>query len=536
MKKLIYIFLLFPFITTGQVNLDSLWNNWKNETLADSTRFSSIIKLTEDGYLYNMPDSALYFYDLAYQFATSNNNQKNIVKALDGKGITRLIKGDYEESIKYFNEALAINEAHQWKIKSADNYGNLGGAYMALGQYTKAIDYYNKSLKIAEELNIKELINPLLNNFGVIHLKLKNYDKSLTYFERSLKLTNDSALIDKCGILMNIGVIYNAKGEHQKALDSYNKCLTLLLLGNNQSYLLSCYSFLGTTYLHLQNRVQAKSYILKSLKLGEDLGISNQRSSDLLNLGKIYLHQNKLDSALIFSNEALKLSQQRNTTHLSKKASKLCYLIYKGRLEHTKALEMLELMVDFNEKLQITAVQKTAIRQDLNYEHYKQTTKAELEFESEQLKSRITLWSLIISFVIILLLISFIYLRRHDKIANEREKLLIEIKLLKEQELFSAIISNDGNEEKGQLNQENIEHHIGAKLNQTDWNILTIVYNNPLVSNKEIANTVHLSVDGVSSSLRKMYKHFDITESKRSEKKLQLIVAAARLSNKAIAR
>ena len=58
--------------------------------------------------------------------------------------------------------------------------------------------------------------------------------------------------------------------------------------------------------------------------------------------------------------------------------------------------------------------------------------------------------------------------------------------------------------------------------------ILNLILNKPSISNKEIAAEVSLSVEGVSSSLRRMYQAFEINSS--SNKKITLIMKATRLS------
>ncbi|WP_321540832.1 winged helix-turn-helix domain-containing protein [Flavobacterium piscinae] len=67
------------------------------------------------------------------------------------------------------------------------------------------------------------------------------------------------------------------------------------------------------------------------------------------------------------------------------------------------------------------------------------------------------------------------------------------------------------------------------KLNETDWNVLNILLKEPDISNKELAEKAFMSVDGIGSSLRRMYLYFDIKESKY--KKIALITVAIKASN-----
>jgi len=59
--------------------------------------------------------------------------------------------------------------------------------------------------------------------------------------------------------------------------------------------------------------------------------------------------------------------------------------------------------------------------------------------------------------------------------------------------------------------------------------VLTILLEDPTISNKEIADKASMSIDGISSSLRRMYEYFEIKESKY--KKISLLLEAVKSSN-----
>jgi ATP/maltotriose-dependent transcriptional regulator MalT len=80
-----------------------------------------------------------------------------------------------------------------------------------------------------------------------------------------------------------------------------------------------------------------------------------------------------------------------------------------------------------------------------------------------------------------------------------------------------------------ELVREKIEHSIKRKLNETDWKVLNVLLVEPVMTNKEIAQKVFLSADGVGSSLRRMYEYFNIKESKY--KKVSLLLETIKRSN-----
>ncbi len=59
-----------------------------------------------------------------------------------------------------------------------------------------------------------------------------------------------------------------------------------------------------------------------------------------------------------------------------------------------------------------------------------------------------------------------------------------------------------------------------------------MLLDDPVITNKEIAEKACMSVDGIGSSLRRMYEYFEIKESKY--KKITLLLEAIRISNSAV--
>jgi hypothetical protein len=131
----------------------------------------------------------------------------------------------------------------------------------------------------------------------------------------------------------------------------------------------------------------------------------------------------------------------------------------------------------------------------------------------------------IVIFVFILIG-SLLYYSR-TKIAQEKQKgeeLLNELNILKKQ--AGKVVGMDKN---GDLNKEKLEKAIDKKINETDWNVLNILLDDPVISNKDLADKAYMSIDGIGSSLRRMYEYFDIPNSKYM--KIALLLKAIKISN-----
>lgn len=103
-------FLLASIFTQAQVNLDSLWGVWNDETAPDSSRALAMYKISWDGYLFSKPDSAFYFAQMLYDFASERNLKKEMANALNSQGISYYVRGDYNNALEYYQRSLNIYE------------------------------------------------------------------------------------------------------------------------------------------------------------------------------------------------------------------------------------------------------------------------------------------------------------------------------------------------------------------------------------------------------------------------------------------
>ncbi|MDB4107457.1 AsnC family protein, partial [Bacteroidia bacterium] len=108
---------------------------------------------------------------------------------------------------------------------------------------------------------------------------------------------------------------------------------------------------------------------------------------------------------------------------------------------------------------------------------------------------------------------------------KRRGQLLDEIKNLKENTATELVVDSN----KFELKREKIDSKLERNLNETDWKVLNILLEDPAITNKEIAEKAHMSIDGIGSSLRRMYEYFEIKESKY--KKITLLLEAIKISN-----
>ena len=136
------------------------------------------------------------------------------------KGIDLLKKGDYQNAIKEFSEAIKLEPAY----KTAHFYRS--EAYTKLEQYDKALSDIDKAI------GNSTTIFAYYNQRGLIYLLKKEYEKAIENLDESIKIApNLVAYIHR-------GDCYRMLNEYEKAIDDYTDALvidgSLIHVNNNR--------------------------------------------------------------------------------------------------------------------------------------------------------------------------------------------------------------------------------------------------------------------------------------------------------------
>ncbi len=313
MKKLtLFSFaLICTFHAFSQVNLDSLWNVWQDKTKPDTSRLAAMEKFVWKGYLYNKPDSALYFANMEYDFAKSRGLHAQVGNAMNTMGIAYAIKSDFVHSMDYFNQLLAFGEEHADKKLLSFAYGGLGADYQRMGDFTKAMENYEQSLKLKEELADEKGIAQLKVNLGMIYANQGNYDQAFQNYQSSLelfeKLGNKQSIATT---LSSIGAIYFRQDDHIKALDYYQRALKIREEMNDRYNISSSLNSIGQVYADQGDYPRALSYFEHSLEIRKELSDKPGIATTSSLIGTIYSKKGEYKIAEDYFQQSLAISEE----------------------------------------------------------------------------------------------------------------------------------------------------------------------------------------------------------------------------------
>jgi len=340
-KIILTLCILSGFTLKGQVNLDSLYAVWQDNTQLDSIRAKAYSDYIWDGFLFSQPDTAFMLAEELISFGLDNSYLRAQFAGYTLQGVSWVNRSDFQKTLDYYMRALNIAKQMGRPAALATAYNNVGSIYHDEGDYTKALDYYIKSLEFDEPMQK----GTTLNNIGTIYLNQGNYSKALEYCIKSLELvrqTGDQGAV--ANALSRIGGICREQGDYPNSLDYYSQSLAIFEQIDQQFGIAETYSNIGVLYQKQGDYPKALDYHKKSLTFYEQLGDKNGIALCVNNIGDIYQKQGDYGKALEYCQRGYDISVSINSLFRKRASCSCLYDTYKAMGNGKKALYYLELL------------------------------------------------------------------------------------------------------------------------------------------------------------------------------------------------
>ena len=532
LKKIVLVFSLLMcwFTMNSQTQKDSLKNIWNNTTISDSLRFKAI----KDYYYkntYAKPDAVITLTKYHYQLGKEKGVVKEMASALNERSYAHYIKGDLNRSIEVLKQSISLFE----KINDTKNLvviqSNLGSIYKEQKDYLKAFNSFNSSLKIIRDFKLKTSEARILAQIGDIYNTLDELDLAMEYFDKSLTICVASKITkqNQIGtIFLKKTEIYYKKQQYNQALEYSNKAIIEFNDTNNKNALSNCYMLLAKANKKLFEKDLALTYTDKALAINYELD-NNSKIIETQILKSYLLLDTKPARARNLSEKSLQLIKSETSNEIKADLYKLLYECYKRSNQTNRALSMFEKHTVFKDSFQLEKNKILIIKETIKSQYEQKFKETEVINEKENAILKLTytyrIYFVLSLSILLVILLVYVFRMKNKKARAELDSLLAEIDTLKRKEKLKLLVDASNFE----LSKEKIQISINRKLNKTDWSVLNVLLQNPEASNKEISEKVFLSIDGIGSSLRRMYQFFDLKQTKY--KKVLLIKKAIEISN-----
>ncbi|HMS63892.1 MAG TPA: adenylate/guanylate cyclase domain-containing protein, partial [Ignavibacteria bacterium] len=136
-------------------------------------------------------ESAENYLNEAFKLFKDRGNLKKTAECLNIYGLISMVKGKSDDTLKYFEECLALCESINEKHVSANVKGNMAVHYSGIGDSEKALKFIEESIAVYRELNYTDILAKMLISKGGIYYQEGELDKARICFEEGLVLLEE---------------------------------------------------------------------------------------------------------------------------------------------------------------------------------------------------------------------------------------------------------------------------------------------------------------------------------------------------------
>ena len=417
---------------------------------------------------------ALDYFQKALAIAKKIQNEKLIGNSLNSIAILYHNQSRYEDALNYFRESLKLREKTKDLRGIAYCYNNMAKLYTIKGKNPEALNYLFKALKIKEGLNDKTSIALTYNNIADVYKTQNKYDKALNYYFKSIKIKKE--LNEKSGIgisLMNVAEIYSIEGKYEEALKTYFETLKIFEGLGIKRGIVQSLSNIGAVYIKLKEVNKAYNYLQKALDINSEINDQSLESLILHLLANYHLYYKNYKEAIKNAEESLDIARKLNYHKYIRNNALSLSQVYETMNKGMDALNYHKIYKAYSDSLFNTENEKKLRILQAEYDYEKklvllqsQQKEKELKYEYQLEQRFYLILFFIITLVVTLIIIYFIYRSHHlkykanlllqeknEEISTQKEKLEIHtVKLTELNNLKAKLFSIVAHDLRSPLN------------------------------------------------------------------------------------
>lgn len=295
----------------------------------------------------------------------------------------------------------------------------IGLVYVNNGNYPKGIECFLKSKDIFQSIKNEEGVFRCDNILGVSYCFMRDFKTSLVYLLNAKRGFEDGLIYD------NLGLVYYNKKDFSQSLFYFKNALEFYREKSDTNLIANKLNDVGSIYELLGKMDTAIYYYSECLKMskGNDMNTANVLAS----LGDIYFRQGLYHKSLHYENKSLALAKKINDLISIRETEKMLSDIYFKMGDYKTSLFYYKNYVAIKDTLVNDANIKQLIRveEKSKFEKEKELVKAEQNkkdaIQNEILKRRQTLILAISSGLGLILIFSFFLFINYRKIRKSKD-------------------------------------------------------------------------------------------------------------------
>lgn len=313
------------------------------------------------------------------------NDSSAIASTQFGIGMIYEKQGNILKALELYRESGSIGEAMNDYGMMEAVYTQIAYTYQNLKDSTNALYYYKKTIDVGEEIQDIYILGFANMKIGGILGANGNLKKSLIYFNKALHYYKQLTP-DDYGMIPftyeEMALTYSKNGDSTNAIKYLN--MSIEIKKTKKRNLKAPIHHLGVIYFESRNYIKAIEYFQKSLTLHNDSSEVEGIISSNNYLAESHFKLKKYKEAEKYALISFGLCKRLGYPSFIKKNSELLFNIYKAQNKPEKALPMFELYIEMKDSIYKDELKKSGIRNQFENEYAKKVMSDSLKTVQER--------------------------------------------------------------------------------------------------------------------------------------------------------
>ncbi|MBL7728702.1 MAG: tetratricopeptide repeat protein [Dinghuibacter sp.] len=281
-----------------QVQPDSLEIVYARGNYKKADKLKLLLQLAQTS---NDPQKILKYSEVLIAAAGETDSLKYLYAGYFEKGTALRLKSDLGNALQSYFLAAKLDIG---KKQRATAFIAIADVYSIMGNHNNSVGYYQQAIAVLKE--VKDSVNTAnaLYNLGDEYLKAGMLDSALVYTQQSQRLSASiNYEIGEAYCLGNMGKIYARFGNDRQAVANLDKAIGLLQQLNEYPAIAEYLLSVSDIYAEKNNIGAAKNLAVKSYELAKKYGLNKELSDAAQKLSALYERAGELLLSLRYYKE-----------------------------------------------------------------------------------------------------------------------------------------------------------------------------------------------------------------------------------------
>ncbi len=310
------------------------------------------------------PREAIIAAAKAIEFARNTNDQYALARGLRYLGESFYFLSEYENTITHLLEAIELSRKLQDLVTLSECERICGLVYLDQGKLSEALECFEVALELAQQTGNQHAQSSALNNIAILYRAFEENERALEYETQNLKLSQSIGDVKSIIRASNaIGLIHldlaeaktaddpNREHELVLALELFDQALISARETHFRQAEIALLNNIGCVYMARHEPQKALEYFDAQLEVAKAFGDRKRFANGIVDSGRAHLALGNLNLAFDLISEAHQAFEEVGAHDELAKTHKDLSAIFEARgnialaLEHFKQFHTLEATV-----------------------------------------------------------------------------------------------------------------------------------------------------------------------------------------------